>query len=72
MKNNEEDFLTASPEHEENHQVDDQNGEPKSSRGDFDYKDVSEASDVTEESIPDGLEMLKEGVRDLENYERLM
>ena len=40
--------------------------------GDFDYKEVSEMSEVTEESYPEGLSALKEGAKDLENYERLM
>jgi hypothetical protein len=29
-------------------------------------------SEVTEESYPEGLAMLKEGAKDLENYERLL
>lgn len=29
-------------------------------------------SDVTEESYPEGMEMLKEGAKDLENYDKLM
>lgn len=41
------------------------------SRGDFSYKEVSEVSEATEESIPDGI---AKGVGDneLENYQRLM
>jgi len=31
------------------------------SKGDFNYKEVSEISDVTEESYPEGMEMLKVG-----------
>ena len=42
------------------------------SKGDFNYKEVSEMSEVTEESYPEGLTMLKEGAKDLENYEKLM
>ncbi len=42
------------------------------SKGDFHYKEVSEISDVTEESFPEGLEMLREGAKDLENYDKLM
>jgi hypothetical protein len=49
-----------------------QSPEDKSSRGEFPYKEVSEMSDVTEESYPDGVEMLREGAKDLENYDRLM
>ena len=33
---------------------------------------MSEMSDVTEESYPDGVEMLREGAKELENYDRLM
>ena len=44
----------------------------ESSKGDFAYKEVSEMSDVTEESYPEGLEMLREGAKDLENYDKLM
>lgn len=29
-------------------------------------------SELTEESFPEGLEMLKEGARDLENFDKLM
>lgn len=42
------------------------------SKGDFSYKEVSEMSDATEESYPEGLAQLKEGAKDLENYERLL
>ena len=42
------------------------------SKGELSYKEVSDISEVTEESYPDGLEFLKEGAKDLENYERLM
>ena len=42
------------------------------SKGEFNYKEVSEISEVTEESYPEGLAMLKEGAKDLENYERLL
>ena len=42
------------------------------SKGDFNYKEVSEISDVTEESYPEGMEMLKVGAQDLENYDKLM
>lgn len=42
------------------------------SKGEFSYKEVSDISEVTEESYPDGLGFLKEGAKDLENYERLM
>lgn len=44
----------------------------ESSKGDFQYKEVSDMSDVTEESFPDGIEMLKDGAKDLENYDKLM
>jgi len=37
---------------------------------DFTYKEVSDISDVTEESYPDGLESL--AGQDLDNYNRLM
>jgi len=43
-----------------------------SSKGDFAYKEVSEMSDLTEESYPDGVEILREGAKELENYDRLM
>lgn len=36
------------------------------------YKEVSEISDLTEESYPDGVQMLKDGAKDLENYDKLM
>ena len=36
------------------------------------YREVSDLSDATEESYPDGLEMLKEGTQDLDNYDKLM
>lgn len=42
------------------------------SKGEFSYKEVSEISDLTEESFPDGVNMTNIGVKDLENYERLM
>ncbi len=42
------------------------------SKGDFAYKEVSEISDVTEESYPEGLQMLREGAKDLENIDKLM
>ena len=42
------------------------------SREDFNYKEVSERSDVTEESYPEGLEMLKDGAKDLETFDKLM
>jgi hypothetical protein len=42
------------------------------SKGDFNYKEVSDVSDVTEESYPEGLQMLREGAKDLENIDRLM
>ena len=42
------------------------------SKGDFMYKEVSEISDLTEESYPDGVEMLKDGAKDLENFDKLM
>lgn len=42
------------------------------SKVDFSYKEVSEMSEVTEESFPEGLSQMKEGAKDLENYERLM
>ena len=42
------------------------------SKGDFMYKEVSEISDLTEESYPDGVQMLKDGAKDLENYDKLM
>lgn len=41
------------------------------SNGDFDYKEVSEISDITEESYPEGLSQ-RAGAKDLENYEKLM
>ena len=42
------------------------------SKGDYSYKEVSEISDDTEESYPEGLASRKEGAKDLENYERLL
>ncbi len=42
------------------------------SKGDFHYKEVSEISDITEESYPEGMQMLKDGAKDLENYDKLM
>jgi hypothetical protein len=36
------------------------------------YKEVSEISDLTEESFPEGVQMLKDGAKDLENYDKLM
>lgn len=42
------------------------------SKGDFSYKEVSEMSDITEESYPEGMSQMKEGAKDLENFERLM
>ena len=42
------------------------------SKGDFMYKEVSEISDLTEESYPDGVQMLKDGAKELENYDKLM
>jgi len=36
------------------------------------YKEVSDMSDVTEESFPDGMDMLNEGAKDLDNYDKLM
>lgn len=42
------------------------------SRGDFAYKEVSDVSDVTEESYPEGLQMLRDGAKDLENIDKLM
>ena len=36
------------------------------------YKEVSEISDMTEESYPEGVEMLKDGAKDLENFDKLM
>jgi hypothetical protein len=42
------------------------------SKGEYSYKEVSEISDLTEESYPEGAEIFKEGAKDLENYERLM
>jgi len=42
------------------------------SKGDFMYKEVSEISDMTEESYPEGVQMLKDGAKDLENYDKLM
>ena len=36
------------------------------------YKEVSEISDLTEESYPDGVQMLKDGAKELENYDKLM
>ena len=43
------------------------------SKGDYSYKEVSEVSDMTEESYPEGLnETGKDGAKDIENYERLM
>jgi hypothetical protein len=41
------------------------------SKGDFSYKEVSDISDVTEESYPEGLSV-RAGAKDLENYEKLM
>lgn len=48
-------------------EIDDQ-----SKTGDYNYKEISDMSDVTEESYPEGLEMLKGGAKDLENYDKLM
>jgi hypothetical protein len=42
------------------------------SKGEFSYMEVSEVSEVTEESYPEGLAMFNEGAKDLENYERLL
>ncbi len=42
------------------------------SKGEFSYKEISDMSEVTEESYPEGMAILKEGAKDLENYERLM
>lgn len=42
------------------------------SKGDYSYKEVSDISDVTEESYPEGLSQMKAGAKDLENYEKLM
>ncbi len=42
------------------------------SKGDFSYKEVSEVSDVTGESFPEGYSQVKAGAKDLENYEKLM
>jgi len=42
------------------------------SKGDFSYKEVSDISDVTEESYPEGLSQMRAGAKDLENYEKLM
>ena len=42
------------------------------SKGDFSYKEVSDMSDMTEESYPEGLAQTKQGAKDLENYERLL
>ena len=42
------------------------------SKGDFAYKEVSDVSDVTEESYPEGMQMLRDGVKDLENIDKLM
>ena len=36
------------------------------------YKEVSEISDLTEESFPEGVQMLRDGAKDLENYDKLM
>lgn len=47
-------------------------GNDHSSKGEFAYKEVSEMSDITEESYPDGVEMLREGAKELENFDRLM
>lgn len=41
------------------------------SKGNFSYKEVSEMSDITEESYPDGQSHV-EGGNDLQNYERLV
>jgi hypothetical protein len=46
--------------------------EEASSRGDFQYKEVSDISDVTEESLPDGMDVLASGRQDLDNYDKLM
>lgn len=48
-------------------EIDDQ-----SKTGDYNYKEISDMSDVTEDSYPEGLEMLKGGAKDLENYDKLM
>ena len=43
------------------------------SKGDYSYKDISEISEMTEESFPENLKnKMKEHAKDLENYERLM
>lgn len=57
---------------EQEHLHDPEDDKELSSKGDFPYNEVSEMSDVTEESYPDGVEMLREGAKDLENYDRLM
>ena len=33
---------------------------------------MSDVSDVTEESYPEGLQMLRDGAKDLENIDKLM
>ncbi len=40
------------------------------SKGNYSYKEVSDISDLTEESYPEGVDGLR--AKDLENYERLM
>jgi len=42
------------------------------SKGNFSYKEVSDISDMTVESYPEGIPEFKEGANDLENYERLL
>ena len=42
------------------------------SKGDYSYKEVSDISDLTEESYPEEFAQTKEGAKDLDNYERLL
>lgn len=42
------------------------------SKGEFSYKEVSDISDITEESYPEGMSQYGAGAKDLENYEKLM
>jgi hypothetical protein len=44
--------------------------EPSQSNPDFSYKEVSEISDMTEESMPEGL-MMKPEAKDLDDFEKL-
>lgn len=45
----------------------------EASKGNYSYKEISDISDITEESIPDHMKgKINEAIKDLENYDRLM